>query len=142
MEHEGGGRAYPEIGIPDDHHTLSHHQNNPVSIDKLVQIHRYHMKLFAYYLERLGSVPDGNGNLLDNMILLYGSALSDGNSHLHENLPVLLVGGAAGGIKGGRHLRYPDQTPMTNLHLAVLDKLGVPVEKLGDSTGEINLLSV
>ena len=142
MEHEGGGRAYPEIGIPDDHHTLSHHQNNPASIDKLVQIHRYHMKLFAYYLERLGSVPDVNGNLLDNMILLYGSALSDGNSHLHENLPVLLVGGAAGGIKGGRHLRYPDQTPMTNLHLAVLDKLGVPVEKLGDSTGEISLLSV
>jgi hypothetical protein len=100
------------------------------------------MKLFAYYLERLRSVPDGDGNLLDNMILLYGSALSDGNSHLHENLPLMLVGGAGGRIKGGRHVRYPDRTPMTNLHLTVLDKLGVPVEKLGDSTGELNLLSV
>ncbi len=142
MEHEGGGRAYPEIGIPDQHHTLSHHQNSGASIDKLVQIHRYHMKLFVYYLERLRSVPDGDGNLLDNMILLYGSALSDGNSHLHENLPLLLVGGAGGRIKGGRHNRYPDLTPMTNLHLTVLDRLGVPVEKLGDSTGKLDLLSV
>jgi hypothetical protein len=142
MEHEGGGRAYPEIGIPDQHHTLSHHQNNAASIDKLYQIHRFHIKLFAYYLQKLRSVPDGDGTLLDNTVLLYGSALSDGNSHLHENLPLLLVGGAGGGIKGGRHIRYPDLTPMTNLHLAVLDKLGVPVEKLGDSTGKIDLLSV
>jgi hypothetical protein len=144
MEHEGGGgsRAYPEIGIPDQHHTLSHHQNSSVSIDKLFQIHRYHMRLFAYYLERLRSVPDGDGNLLDNTILLYGSGLSDGNSHLHENLPMILVGGAGGKIKGGRHLRFPDGTAMTNLHLTVLDKLGVPVEKLGDSTGKLDLLSV
>src|SRR6266852_6368336 len=142
MEHEGGGRAYPEIGIPDQHHTLSHHQNSGISIDKLVQIHRYHMKLFAYYLERLRSVPDGDGNLLDNMIVLYGSARSDGNSHLHENLPLLLVGGAGGRIKGGRHNRYPDLTPMTNLHLTVLDKLGVRVEKRGDRTGKLDLLSV
>jgi len=142
MEHEGGGRAYPEIGIPDQHHTLSHHQNSPVAIDKLLQIHRYHTKLFAYYLEKLQSTPDGDGNLLDNTILLYGSALSDGNSHLHENLPLLLVSGAGSGIKGGRHNRYPDQTPMANLHLAVLDKLGVHVDKLGDSNGELNLLSV
>jgi len=144
MEHEGGGgsRAYPEIGIPDQHHTLSHHQNSSPSIDKLFQIHRYHIKLFAYFLEKLRSVPDGDGNLLDNTILLYGSGLSDGNSHLHENLPMLLVGGAGGQIKGGRHIRYPDQTPMTNLHLTVLDKLGVPVEKLGDSTGKLDLLSV
>jgi hypothetical protein len=142
IEREGGSRAYPEIGIADDHHSLSHHQNNAVAIDKLFQIHRFHMKLFVYYLEKLRSVPDGDGNLLDNMVMLYGSALSDGNSHMHENLPLLLVGGAGGGIKGGRHLRVPNLTPMTNLHLAVLDKLGVPVEKLGDSTGKLDLLSV
>jgi hypothetical protein len=139
MEHEGGGRAYPEIGISDDHHALSHHQNSPVAIGKLVQIHRYHMKLFAYYLEKLQSVREGEGNLLDNTVMLYGSALSDGNSHLHENLPVILVGGAGGRLKGNRHIRVPDLTPMTNLHLAVLDKLDVPAEKLGDSTGKLDL---
>jgi hypothetical protein len=142
MEHEGGGRAYPEIGIPDQHHTLSHHQNSSASIDKLFQIHRYHIKLFAYYLDKLQSVRDADGTLLDNMILLYGSALSDGNSHLHENLPLMLVSGSGTGIKGGRHNRYPDQTPMANLHLTILDKLGIPVEKLGDSTGKLDLLSV
>jgi hypothetical protein len=139
MEHEGGGRAYPEIGIPDDHHALSHHQNNPVNIAKLVQIHRYHMKLFAYYLEKLQAVREGDGNLLDNTVMFYGSALSDGNSHLHENLPAILVGGAGGRLKGNRHVRVPDLTPMTNLHLAVLDKLGIPVEKLGDSSGKLDL---
>lgn len=142
MEHEGGGRAYPEIGIPDQHHTLSHHQNSAASIDKLYQIHRYHIKLFAYYLDKLQSVRDGDGTLLDNMIMLYGSALSDGNSHLHENLPLMLVSGSGTGIKGGRHNRYTDQTPMANLHLTILDKLGIPVEKLGDSTGKLDLLSV
>ena len=139
MEHEGGGRAYPEIGISDDHHALSHHQNNPANIAKLVQIHRYHMRLFAYYLEKLQSVREGDGNLLDNTVMMYGSALSDGNSHLHENLPMILVGGAGGRLKGNRHVRVPDLTPMTNLHLAVLDKLGIPVEKLGDSTGKLDL---
>ena len=139
MEHEGGGRAYPEIGIPDDHHALSHHQNNPANIAKLVKIHRYHMGLFAYYLERLQSVREGDGNLLDKAVIMYGSALSDGNSHLHENLPVILVGGGGGRLTGNRHVRVPDLTPMTNLHLAVLDKLGVPIEKLGDSTGKLDL---
>ena len=140
MEHEGGGRAYPEIGIPDDHHALSHHQNNPANIAKLVQIHRYHMRLFAYYLEKLQAVHDGDGTLLDNTVIMYGSALSDGNSHLHENLPAILVGGAGGAdSKATEHVRVPDLTPMTNLHLAVLDKLGIPVEKLGDSTGKLDL---
>jgi hypothetical protein len=139
MEHEGGGRAYPEIGIPDDHHALSHHQNNPANIAKLVKIHRYHMGLFAYYLERLQSVREGDGNLLDNAVIMYGSALSDGNSHLHENLPVILVGGGGGRLTGNRHVRVPDLTPMTNLHLAVLDKLGVSAEQLGDSTGKADL---
>ena len=142
IEREGGGRAYPEIGIADQHHSLSHHQNQAIAIDKLVQIHLYHMKLLTYYLEGLRAVPDGDGNLLDNMVMLFGSGLSDGNSHLHENLPMLLVGGAGGRIKGGRHLRYPERTPMANLFLTVLDTLGVPVEKLGDSNGKLNLLPV
>jgi len=142
LENEGGGRAYPEIGIPDQHHTLSHHQNNAVSVEKLLQVNRYHAKLFAYFLEKLRYVSDGDGNLLDRTILLYGSGLSDGNSHMHENLPVLLVAGAGSGLKGGRHNRYPDRTPMANLHLTILDKLGVPVEKLGDSSGKLDPLSV
>ena len=144
MGREGpyGGRGYPEIGIPDIHHTLSHHQNNPVAIEKLFRINVYHMKLFAYFLERLQSTPDGDGSLLDHSIMLYGSSLSNGNTHEHDNLPLLLAGGGRGQIKGGRHIRYPDDTPMTNLHVALLDKLGLPVEKLGDSTGKLGLLSL
>ena len=144
MAREGayGGRPYPEIGIADNHHALSHHQNSPVIVDKLFQINLYHMKMFAYYLEKLRSTPDGNGNLLDHSILLYGSGLSNGNTHLHADLPILLAGGAGGQIKGGRHNRYPDETPMSNLHLTLLDMLGVPVEKLGNSTGKLDLLSV
>ena len=144
MGREGpyGSRAYPEIGISDLHHTLSHHQNNPVAIEKLSRINVYHMKLFAYFLERLRSTPDGDGSLLDHSIILGGSGLSNGNSHEHDNLPLLLAGGGRGQIKGGRHIRYPDETPMTNLHVAILDKLGLPVEKFGDSTGKLDLLSL
>jgi len=142
IEQEGAGRAYPEIGIPELHHNLSHHLNQADPIEKLFRINLFHVKLFSYYLAKLRSTPDGDGNLLDHMVLLYGTGLSDGNTHLHDNLPALLVGGAGGRIKGGRHVRYPEETPMTNLHLALLDRLGVPVEKFGDSTGELNLLSV
>ncbi len=144
MGREGafGGRAYPELGISDLHHTLSHHQNIPAAVEKLSRINVYHTKLFAYFLEKLRSTPDGDGSLLDHTILLYGSGLSDGNLHRHDNLPLLLVGGAGDQIKGGRHIRYPDGTAMTNLLLTMLDKLAVPVDKLGDSTGKLDLLSV
>jgi hypothetical protein len=144
MAREGpkGSRAYPEIGISDLHHTLSHHQNNADTIEKLFKLNVYHMKMFAYFLEKLRSTPDGDGSLLDHTILLYGSGLSNGNIHNHDNLPLLLVGGGGGQIKGGRHIRYPEGTPMTNLYLTVLDKLGLPVEKFGDSTGKLDLLSV
>ncbi|MGB9068711.1 MAG: DUF1552 domain-containing protein [Candidatus Acidiferrales bacterium] len=144
MGREGpnSGLAYPQIGISDNHHSLSHHQNDPAKVEKLFQINLYNTKLFAKFLQKLKSTSDGDGNLLDHTILLYGSSLSNGNGHDHHNLPLLLAGGGGGQIKGGRHLQYPDMTPMTNLHLALLDKLGVPVEKLGDSTGELNLLSV
>ena len=144
MAREGptGGLAYPQIGIPDMHHNISHHQGDPAKVDKLFRINQYHVKLFRYFLERLRSVREGDGTLLDHAAILYGSSLSNGNVHQHDNLPLMLVGGANGRIKGGRHLRFADGTPMTNLHLALLDLLGVPVEKLGDSTGELNLLSV
>lgn len=144
MSREGptGGRAYPQIGISDQHHNLSHHQFDPVKIQKLFEINRYHVKLFSYFLDKLQSVREGEGTLLDHSAILYGSSLSNANGHQHDNLPLMLVGGGNGRIKGGRHIRYPDETPMTNLHLTLLDMLDVPVDKLGDSTGQLNLLSV
>jgi hypothetical protein len=144
MAREGptGGRAYPQIGIPDQHHNLSHHQSDPTKVDKLFRINQYHVKLFTYFLEKLQSVREGEGTLLDHSAIVYGSSMSNGNGHQHDNLPIMLVGGGNGHIKGGRHIRYPDGTPMANLHLTLLDMLEVPVDKLGDSTGELNLLSV
>ena len=135
-------RAYPEIGISEIHHSLSHHQNNASSVEKLFKINLYHMKMFAYFLEKMKSTPDGDGSLLDHSIILRGAGLSNANIHQHDNLPMLLVGGGADWIKGRRHVRVPDGTPLTNLYLTVLDKLGVPLENLGDSTGKLDLLSV
>jgi hypothetical protein len=136
---EFGGRTYREIGIPEGHHALTHHQYKQDKIDKVVQINMYHAKHFAYYLERLRATPDGDGSLLDHMVVLYGGGLSDGNSHLHDNLPTLLAGGASGQLRGGRHLRYPTDTPMANLLLTMLDMAGVHEERLGDSTGRLDL---
>ena len=138
---EQTGRSYPQIGIPEPHHPLTHHQNNPVKMDKCAAIQRYHIRLFADYLEKLQKTPDGDGSLLDNLILLYGGGISNSDRHTHGPLPTLLVGGGAGTLKGGRHLIYPEHTPLTNLQLSLLDKLGVRTEKLGDSTGEFKDLS-
>ncbi len=138
---EGSNRAYRAIGVPDPHHGISHHQGDREKIEKLAKINAHHIEMFAYYLDRLRSTPDGDGNLLDHSMLVYGSSLSDGNMHTHQDLPVLLAGGAAGQIKGGRHLKFPKGTPMTNLFLSMLDKLGVPSERIGDSTGKIEHLS-
>jgi hypothetical protein len=135
-------RSFPEIGVPDAHHPISHHQNDPEKLEKLHKINRFHSQLLAYYLEKLSSTPDGDGTLLDHMLIMYGSEMSDSNRHLLQNLPVLLAGGAGGRIKGGNHLRYPKGTPLTNLYLTMLDKMGLPVEKFGDSTGKLELLSV
>jgi hypothetical protein len=138
---EQTGRSYPQIGIPEPHHPLTHHQNNPVKMDMCAAIQRYHIRLFADYLEKLQKTPDGDGSLLDNLILLYGGGISNSDRHTHGPLPTLLVGGGAGTLKGGRHLIYPEHTPLTNLQLSLLDKLGVRTEKLGDSTGEFKDLS-
>lgn len=142
---EYSGRTYPEIGVPDAHHSISHHRNDPGHLEKLTKIGTYHASLFAYYLERLKATPDGDGSLLDHVTILYGTALSDSNLHLTQNLPVLLAGGGAGRLKGGRHIKYPETTPMANLHVALMDKLGVPVERFGESflasTGRVEGLS-
>jgi hypothetical protein len=139
---EGSNRSYPEIGIPDQHHPLTHHRYDPVKMEKVSKINTYHAEMFAYFLNKLQATPDGDGSLLDHLMVLYGSGMSDANVHSTQNLPILLVGGADGAIKGGRHLRYPKDTPLTNLYLTMLDKLKVPVENLGDSTGKLELLSV
>ena len=141
--HEMSGRAYPEVGFGDSHHSVTHHQGDAEKISKVIQINTFHSKLLADYLEKLRLTPDGDGSLLDHSLILYGSALSDGNLHLYTDLPLLLVAGGAAGIKGGRHIRYGGGVPMTNLLLTMLDKARVPhVEKLGDSTGRLELPKV
>ena len=142
MSREVSPRTYTEIGIPDPHHGLSHHGNNPVSMAKLAKLNRYHLEQFAYFLGKLKSTPDGDGTLLDHVTLIYGAGISDSNQHVHTNLPMLVVGGGSGQIKGGRAVRVAEETPLANLHLSLLDKLGTPVETLGDSTGRISPLSV
>jgi hypothetical protein len=137
MGRETSTRTYNEIGVPDPHHQLSHHRNNPEWIDKLAKIDRYHVELFVHFLERLRSTPDGDGTLLDHSMILYGSGISDGNRHSHENLPVLVAGHGGGSLKTGRHLAYPSGTPVTNLYLTLLDRMGVRPEKIGDSTGRL-----
>ena len=137
MDREISNRTYPQIGVPDGHHATSHHQNRPEKIDKLVKIQQHHLGQFAKFLASLRSTPDGDGSLLDHSVILYGSNMSNSNAHDHFPLPTLLLGGGAGRLKGGRHLKYPDHTPMTNLLLAVLDKARVPIDALGDSTGKL-----
>jgi hypothetical protein len=133
---ETSNRTYPHLGVPDAHHEISHHQNVSEAIKKNVKIQIYHMGLFAQFLEKMRATPDGDGSLLDNCIVLFGSNMSNSNLHDHFPLPNLVVGG---GFKGGRHIKYPDRTPMTNLLLTLLDKAGVAVDKLGDSTGKLAL---
>jgi hypothetical protein len=142
MAQEGNNRSYPEIGIPDQHHPLTHHKHDPVKVEKVSKINTYHAEMFAYFLNKLAATPDGDGSLLDHMMILYGSGMSDANVHSTQNLPILLVGGADGEIKGGRHLRYPKDTPLTNLFLTMLAKLNISMENLGDSTGKLELLSI
>ncbi len=138
---EGSMRVYPEIGIPDPHHPLTHHRNNPDWIEKVARINSLHTEQFAYFLKRLKSTPDGDGALLDHSMVVYGSGLCDGNRHSHENLPVLLAGRGDGSLKPGRHIVYKRGTPMTNLYLALLDRMGVQPEKIGDSTGKVEHLA-
>src|SRR5688572_18999749 len=134
---EVSNRTYPQLGVPDGHHAISHHQNRPEKLEKNVRIQHYQVGLFAHFLEKLRSTPDGDGSLLDHATILYGSNMSNSNAHDHFPLPNLVIGGATGRLKGGRHLKYPDHTPMSNLLVTLLDKTGVRTDTLGDSTGSL-----
>ncbi|MSO19857.1 MAG: DUF1552 domain-containing protein [Acidobacteria bacterium] len=145
MGREQNTRSYKELGYAEAYHSLSHHQYDPVKIAKVQQIDLLHVKCLAYFIGKLKATPDGDGTLLDHSMIVYGGALSDGNLHVHNNLPILLLGGGAGRpgadkLRGGRHLRFPQDTPATNLFLAMLDKMGIPMDHLGDSTGKLDLL--
>jgi hypothetical protein len=139
MGREGSMRTYPEIGIPDPHHPLTHHRGNPDWIEKVTQVNSLHVKLFAGFISKLKATPDGDGSLLDHSMIVYGSGLSDGNRHAHDDLPIVMIG-RGGGFRMGSHMVYAKQTPMTNLFLTLLDRMGVPSEKIGDSTGQIEHL--
>jgi Protein of unknown function (DUF1552) len=134
---EFSGVTYPQIGVPDAHHPISHHQREPEKVAKVAKINRYHVELFTYLLEKLRSTPDGDGSLLDHMTMVYGAGMADSNSHSPIDIPLLLAGRGAGHLKGGRHIRYRD-TPLANLHLTLLDKLGVPCDRIGDSSGRLD----
>src|SRR5688572_5305413 len=140
LARETSNRTYPEIGVPDPHHPLSHHGNDPDKIARMAKINALHVSLFAEYLQKLKDTPEGNGSLLDNSLILYGSGIGNPNIHDHVNLPIIVAGGAAGGMRGNRHIRYEKPTPLANLHLTLLDKVGVRLDSFADSTGKLDEL--
>ena len=140
--HEMSNRAYPELGIGDAHHSVTHHQGDKEKIAKTLQVNIFHAKMLSYYLDKLQSTPDGESSLLDNTMMLYGSALSDGNLHIFRDLPIVVFAGGVKGIRGGEHIRYPSDTPMNNLFLTMLDMVGVEVDAIGDSNGRLPLPTV
>jgi hypothetical protein len=141
LAREQSSRSYPNIGVPEPHHSISHHRDDPALIAKKAKIDAYHIQLLGYFLEKLNRTPDGDGSLLDHSMLLYGCGMGNGNLHEHTNLPVLVAGGGAGALKSGRHIKYTDETPMTNLLVSLLDKVGVRIESLGDNNGQLEHLS-
>jgi len=136
LAREASTRSYPEIGVDDPHHPVTHHGNNPEKLEKVAKINRHHVSLFADFLKRMKEMPEGNGTLLDNSVYMYGSGMGDPDAHDHSNLPIVVAGGAAG--KGNRHLKFDDPTPLSNLHLTLLNKVGVPLESFADSTGTVD----
>lgn len=138
---EGTSRPYREIGIPDGHHPLTHHRNDPAMMDKVALINEYHMRQFAGWMEKLKSIKEGDRNLLDNSMIVYGAGLADGNRHSHEDLPTLIAGTGGGYIKAGRRIVYRKETPMSNMFLTMMDRMGVPAEHFGDSTGKLDGLT-
>ena len=141
MARENVNRSYNEIGLPEAHHSISHHGNNPEKMKVYSKLNHYHVDTLAYFVRKLQSVPDGDGTLLDHSVVFFGSGFSDGNTHNNFNVPVVVVGGRDQQIKGNRHLRYPKGTPLANLSLTLMAKFGMSEESFGDSTGELNLLS-
>ncbi len=140
LARETSNRRYPEIGVNDPHHPLTHHGNDPEKIAKVAQINEFHVSLFAGFLEKLAATPEGDGSLLDHVLYLYGSGMGNPNLHDHLNLPIIVAGGAAGNMRGGRHIRYAQPTPLANLHLTLLDKVGVELQSFADSDGTVEEL--
>ncbi|MDF1858829.1 MAG: DUF1552 domain-containing protein [Verrucomicrobiales bacterium] len=139
LARETSNRTYPDAGVSEPHHPLSHHGNDPGKIERMSKINAFHVSLFAEYLEKLAATPEGEGTLLDHSLLLYGSGMGNPNLHDHTNLPVLVAGGASSGIQGNRHIRYENATPLANLHLTLLDRAGVRIDQFGDSDGMVSL---
>jgi hypothetical protein len=140
LAREVSAHAYPEIGVSDSHHPLSHHQDEPAKLERLHKINEYHFQQFAYLVNKLSTMKEGDGTLLDHTLLLYGTGISDSNTHFHDDLPIALIGGKDTGITGGRYIRHSKGTPLANLYVSILDKLGVPVESFGNSTGKLTHL--
>jgi hypothetical protein len=141
LAREVSTRTYPQIGVPEAHHPISHHSNDPGKLAKLAKINAYHVSLFSYFLDRLKSTPDGQGTLLDNSMYLLGSGMGNPDVHDHRQLPILIAGGGGGTLRGGRHINYKEPTPLANLLLTMLDKGGVKMDKFADSTGKIQELA-
>ncbi|QDV25587.1 DUF1552 domain-containing protein [Aureliella helgolandensis] len=140
LAREASTRTYPEIGVSDPHHPVTHHGNNPEKLEKIAKINRFHVSLFADFLQQMHEIPEAGGSLLDHSVYMYGSGMGDPDKHDHSNLPIVVAGGASGGLSGGRHLRFDQPTPLSNLHLTLLNKVGVPLETFADSTGKIDSL--
>lgn len=140
LAREASNRTYPEIGVPDPHHPTTHHGNNPEKLEKVAKINQFHVSLFAEFLESLSKIPEGDGTMLDHSLFLYGSGMGNPDAHDHSNLPIIVAGGGAADLKGGRHIRYDEPMPLSNLHLTLLNKAGVPLETFADSTGRIDEL--
>ena len=140
LARETSNRTYPEIGVSDPHHPLTHHGNDPEKIAKVAKINQFHVSLFAEFIAKMKAIPEGNGSLLDHSLYLYGSGMGNPNVHDHKNLPIIVAGGAAGRMKGGRHIRYAEPTPLANLHLTLLDKVGVRLDSFADSHGKVDEL--
>ena len=138
LARETSNRTYPEIGVPDPHHPLSHHGNNPAKVERMSKINAFHVSLFSEFLQKLAKTSDGNGSLLDHSLYLYGSGMGNPSMHDHTNLPTIVAGGAAGKMRGGRHIQFDKPTPLANLHLSLLNKVGVPLDNFADSTGTID----
>ena len=141
LAREVSGHAYQEIGVSDSHHPLLHHQDEPAKLERLHKINEYHFQQFAHFVKTLDATPEGDGMMLDSTLFLYGTGISDSNTHFHDDLPIALIGGKATGITGDRYIWYPQGTPLANLHITILEKLSVPVETLGDSTDKLTNLS-
>jgi hypothetical protein len=141
LGNDGSNRSYREVGVPEGHHDLSHHGGDPAKHAALKRINRFHVAQFAYLMERLKAAPEGAGTLLDHCLVVYGSGISDGDRHDHEDLPILLAGRGGGSIHPGRHVHYPGGTPLNNLYLSLLDGVGVRLDSFGDSTGRLGALN-